>query len=120
MLATERLTAPAISFFMTSALHPPPASDARFRPLSLIFFSLDHVALCQSLTKITYASGNHILPQMPELVWRPYDSSLWSVRIPLSVSAADALSYARKEFAKFCQISIWSDVAHFHQSQVVR
>lgn len=48
-----------------------------------------------------------------------YDSPLWSVRIPVSVPAAEALRYAGEEFAKFCQINIWSDFAHFHRSRIV-
>jgi hypothetical protein len=50
----------------------------------------------------------------------PYDSPLWIFRIPLSIPAVEALRYAREEFAKLCQISTWSDFAHFHRSRIVR
>ncbi len=45
----------------------------------------------------------------------PYNSPLWSVRIPLSVSAESALHYAREEFASLFKILRWSDIAHFYQ-----
>jgi hypothetical protein len=49
----------------------------------------------------------------------PYDSPLWSVRIPVAVSFEDALRYAREEFAKFANISVWSELAHFHRTSVI-
>ncbi|MEH6577060.1 MAG: hypothetical protein V7731_08265 [Amphritea sp.] len=42
---------------------------------------------------------------------RPYDSIVWNTKIPLSISQAQAVEFAKEELCKWAEVDSWIDIA---------